>query len=124
MYEDSMHSREKKIIRDAIYDKCKGKLDLASFNKYLRCAFLQDTYRFDIITDEEMAAVVSWVCEINRLVCNKNRLIKMEKSGKKLREYFIARDLYYRRWYIKCIKLQGTILVLTSLILPLSFIIM
>ena len=68
LYEDGIHSREKKIIRDAIFSKCKGKLDASSFKRYLRCAFYQDTYRYDIVSDEEMARVVSWVCNVGDLL--------------------------------------------------------
>lgn len=50
------------MIREAIYEKCKDRVSSVMFKQMLRYALVQNSYRYDSISDQEVVAMKAWVC--------------------------------------------------------------
>ena len=49
------------MLKDLIYDHVKDKMNRSDFNTSLRSSLLQETYRYDPISDKERNAIMEWV---------------------------------------------------------------
>ena len=54
------------MLKDLIYDHVKDKMNRSAFNTSLRSSLLQETYRYDPISDKERNAIMEWVCVASR----------------------------------------------------------
>lgn len=49
------------MLKDLIYDRVKDKMKRSVFNTSLRPSLIQETFRYDPITDKERNALMEWV---------------------------------------------------------------
>ena len=49
------------MLKDLIYDHVKDKMNRSAFNTSIRSSLLQETYRYDPISDKERNAIMEWV---------------------------------------------------------------
>ena len=54
---------ERRMLKDVIYDHVKDKMKRSIFNNSLRPSLIQETFRYDPITDKERNAIMEWVGE-------------------------------------------------------------
>lgn len=57
------------MLKDVIYDQVKDKMNRSTFNRSLRPSLLQETYRYDPISDKERNAIMEWVPTPSRYQC-------------------------------------------------------
>lgn len=57
---------ERRMLKDLIYDHVKDKMNRSAFNTSLRSSLLQETYRYDPISDKERNAIMEWVSVTTR----------------------------------------------------------
>ena len=60
---------ERQMLKDVIYDQVKDKMNRSTFNRSLRPSLLQETYRYDPISDKERNAIMEWVPTPSRYQC-------------------------------------------------------
>ena len=49
-------------MREEIYELVKDKMNHSSFITNLKSALLQESFRYDTVTDAEVNSILAWVC--------------------------------------------------------------
>ena len=60
---------ERKLMREEIYDLVKDKMNRSSFLANLKSALLQESFRYDTVTDAEINSILAWVCHASCFNC-------------------------------------------------------
>ena len=74
-------------MKEEIYELVKDKMNHSSFITYLKSALLQESFRYDTVTEAEVNSILAWVCHPSYF---NRRSVSMGKRFKRQNEFLIV----------------------------------